>query len=40
VAEALAARVGAGASHLIVTFPDAGTRPVYELLAHEVRPHL
>lgn len=40
VAEALAARAGAGATHLIVTFPDAGTRPVYELLAHEVRPHL
>ena len=40
VAEALAARAATGVTHLIVTFPDAGTRPVYELLAHEVRPRL
>ena len=40
VAQMLAARAEAGATHLIVTFPDAGTRPVYELLAHEVRVRL
>jgi len=40
VAQALAARAATGVTHLIVTFPDAGTRPVYELLAHEVRPRL
>jgi alkanesulfonate monooxygenase SsuD/methylene tetrahydromethanopterin reductase-like flavin-dependent oxidoreductase (luciferase family) len=40
VAHMLAARAEAGVSHLIITFPDAGTRPVYELLAHEVRARL
>ncbi len=40
VADLLAARAEAGAGHLIITFPDAGTRPVYELLAQEVRARL
>jgi alkanesulfonate monooxygenase SsuD/methylene tetrahydromethanopterin reductase-like flavin-dependent oxidoreductase (luciferase family) len=40
VARALRARAQAGANHLIVTFPDVARRPVYELLAHEVRPRL
>jgi alkanesulfonate monooxygenase SsuD/methylene tetrahydromethanopterin reductase-like flavin-dependent oxidoreductase (luciferase family) len=40
VAAALAERAETGVSHLIVTFPDAARRPVYELLAREVRPLL
>jgi len=40
LADRVAALRDAGASHVVVTFPDAGTPGSYELLAHEVRPLL
>ncbi|MFN2526209.1 MAG: LLM class flavin-dependent oxidoreductase [Actinomycetota bacterium] len=40
VAEEMAPFVEAGARHLIVSFPDAGTPGVYELLAEKVVPQL
>jgi alkanesulfonate monooxygenase SsuD/methylene tetrahydromethanopterin reductase-like flavin-dependent oxidoreductase (luciferase family) len=40
LAEQLSEMVGAGARHLIVTFPDAWRPGLYELLAREVRPRV